>query len=70
MEKDAELYGIVVWDDGMHTLCKQNTAEYIRQYGLAIQGRILVDGLSRKEAEVLMKLLPRGSTMDNLTYDK
>jgi hypothetical protein len=70
MRKDAKSYGIVVWDDGLHTMCTQDTAEYIRQYGLAIQGRILVDGLSFEEADVFMKLLPRGSTMDNLTHIK
>jgi hypothetical protein len=69
MEKDAELYGIVVWDDGLHTMCTQTTAKYIQQYGAALQGRILADGLSFKEADVFMKLLPRGS-IHNLTYDK
>ncbi len=70
MEKDAELYGIVVWDDGLHTMCTQSTANYIQQYGGAPQGKILVDGLSPKETEVLMKLLPREVTLNKLTHIK
>lgn len=67
MEKEVNentLYGIIVWDDGLHTMCIQSTADYVRQYGAAIQGKVLVDNLSWTEADVFMKLLPRDATLN------
>lgn len=65
--KPDELYGIIAWDDGLHTVCLQHTANYVREYGTAIQGTVLVDGLSFKEADTFMKLLPKHATF-NLPY--
>jgi len=62
MEKETdELYGIVMWDDRRYgyTMCLQHTANFIQRYVAGVHGTVVVDNLPRKEAEALLKLLPR-----------
>ena len=66
MEKiQDELYGIIAWEDGKHTMCAQITAEFVKNHVDPTQGTVLVDRLSLAEVEVFMKLLPRDATMNN-----